>query len=112
METESGVVVICRYVVKPGHEPEMERLLAAHWPALHAAGLVTDEPARIYRQLPGRRPGDVPQPTYVEIFAWRDERGSERAHQTPEIRAIWQPMGAICEQMQFPHYERMAPAGA
>ena len=32
---------ICRYKVKPGHEAEMERLLALHWPALHKAGLAT-----------------------------------------------------------------------
>src|SRR5262245_41559747 len=37
------ILNICRYKVKPGKEAEMERLLAAHWPALHKAGLVTDE---------------------------------------------------------------------
>jgi hypothetical protein len=110
MKNEQGVVVICRYVVKAGREPEMERLLAAHWPALHRAGLVTDQPAQVYRQLPSKRTRQPAPPTYVEIFAWRDERGSELAHQTPEIQAIWEPMGAICAEMQFPHFERLVLA--
>ena len=35
-------VNICQYKVKPGHEKELERLLAVHWPTLHKAALATD----------------------------------------------------------------------
>ncbi|HMI94112.1 MAG TPA: hypothetical protein VK509_22215 [Polyangiales bacterium] len=98
---------ICRYKVKPGKEAEMEKLLALHWPALHAAGLVTEEPARVYRGLPSGKPGDEHGATgvYVEIMVWKDQRSPQLAHQTPAVMAVWEPMGAICEDMDFPAFE-------
>ena len=107
MKNEGSVVVVCRYRVKAGQEAAMEKLLAAHWPTLHRAGLVTDEPAQVYRGLPSKKPGGDPraQRTYVEVFAWKDERAPEVAHQTPAVMAVWEPMGAACEEMEFPHFE-------
>jgi hypothetical protein len=93
--------------VKPGKEAEMERLLAVHWPALHAAGLVTDEKARVYRGLPSSKRGGEhgAERTYVEIMVWKDQNAPELAHQMPEVMAVWEPMGAICEEMDFPNFE-------
>lgn len=100
---------ICTYKVKPGKEAEMERLLALHWPALHGAGLVTDERARVFRGLPSGKPGDKhgAERTYVEIMVWKDRKSPELAHQTPAVMAVWEPMGAICEHMDFPAFERL-----
>jgi hypothetical protein len=101
---------ICRYKVKPGKQAEMERLLALHWPALHAAGLVTDEPARVYRGLASGKPGDKhgAERSYVEIMTWKDESGPQLAHQDASVMAVWEPMGAICEEMDFPSFEPLA----
>jgi hypothetical protein len=98
---------ICRYKVKPGKEAEMERLLSLHWPALHAAGLVTEQRARVYRGLPSGKPGDEhgADRTYVEILEWKDVKSPQLAHQTPGVMAVWEPMGAICEEMDFPNFE-------
>lgn len=103
------LINICRYKVKPGKEAEMEKLLALHWPALHAAGLATDEPAIVYRGLPSGKPRDEhgADRTYVEILVWKDRSGPQVAHQTPEVMAVWEPMGAICESMDFPNFERL-----
>jgi hypothetical protein len=100
-------VTICQYRVKPGKEAEMERLLAAHWPTLHRAGLVTDEPASVYRGLPSEKPGAQhgAASTYIEIMSWKDEKSSDVAHQSPEVMAVWEPMGAICEHMDFPSFQ-------
>ena len=100
---------ICRYKVKPGKEQEFEALLAKHWPALHAAGLMTDEPAVAYRGLPSHKPGGEhgAARTYVEFITWKSARGPELAHQMPEGMAVWEPMGAICEEMDFPFFEPM-----
>ena len=105
-----SVTVICHYRVKPGKEAEMEALLAKHWPALASVGLVTDEPAVVYRGLPSGKPGarHGAAGSYVEIFSWKDENASGIAHQTPEVMAVWEPMGAICEQMDFPAFEKLA----
>jgi hypothetical protein len=111
MSTQTPLLNICRYKVKPGKEAEMERLLARHWPALHEAGLVTDEPARIYRGLSSGKPDDRhgAAGTYVEIMIWKDRSGPGLAHQTPEVMAVWEPMGAICEEMDFPAFEPFVP---
>lgn len=101
------MINICRYKVKPGKEAEMERLLALHWPALHQAGLVTEEPARVYRGLPSGKPNGEhgAERTYVEVMVWKDRKSPQLAHQLPEVMAVWEPMGAICEEMDFPAFD-------
>jgi hypothetical protein len=103
--------VICRYRLKPGAEPAMLRLIARHWPALHRAGLVTDDPPLVLRGLPDPRAEGEPHgagQVLVEIFAWKGARSAQLAHHTPEVMAIWEPMGALCEAMEFPHFAPVA----
>lgn len=109
MSTPTPVTVVCRYRVRAGQESEMERLLALHWPALREAGLVTDEIPIIYRGLPSQKPGGEPgaERVYVEIFSWKSEEAPSTAHQLPGVMAVWEPMGAICEEMDFPHFRRL-----
>jgi hypothetical protein len=107
MSLEKPLTVICRYQVKPGKEKEMEGLLGKHWPALHALGLVTDDRPLIYRGLPSRKPGGQhgAASTFVEIFSWKSEKSPQLAHETPGVMAVWEPMGALCEHMDFPPFE-------
>jgi hypothetical protein len=114
MSTPKPLINICKYKVKPGKEAEMEKLLARHWPALHAVGLVTDEKARIYRGLPSGDPDGRhgAERVYIEIMVWKDRKSPELAHQTPEVMAVWEPMGAICEEMEFPSFELFEPPAA
>ena len=104
---QTRAVNICHYHVKPGHEAEMEVLLAKHWPALRKAGLASEEPPIIYRGLPSGKPGGDhgAEGTYIEIFSWAQPNGPQIAHQTPEVMAVWEPMGAICTEMDFPLFE-------
>lgn len=96
--------VICHYRVAAGHEPAFEALLRRHWPTLRELGLVTDEPPRHYKGIEQ----DNGQPIYFEIFDWCDG-AVERAHEHPEVMAIWEPMDQLCEardgkpNMEFPH---------
>jgi hypothetical protein len=98
--------VICLYRVAAGREAEFTRLLARHWPALHALGLVTDERPRHYR---GAEKGGAP--LFVEIFQWRSEEAARQAHEHPEVMAIWEPMDKLTERrdgrpnMEFPHVQ-------
>ena len=115
MSNAKPLLNICRYKVKPGKQAEMERLLALHWPALHGAGLVTDEKARIYRGLPSHDPEDDRHGAdrwYVEIMVWKDASSPGLAHELPEVMAVWEPMGAICEEMEFPNFEPFDPVPA
>ena len=95
----------------------METLLAKHWPTLHAQGLVTDARAAVYRGLPTAGPGEGPDAVgdagdarateYAEVFSWVSPDAPGTAHQLPEVLAVWEPMGALCEQMDFPHFEAL-----
>jgi hypothetical protein len=79
---------------------------------MHAAGLATDNPSRCYL---GQEPKDAGGgPVFYELFEWSDPEGPRRAHELPEVMAVWEPMGALCEArggrppMEFPHVEPLA----
>ena len=101
--------VICTYRVRPEAEDEFAKLLARHWHTLHDLGFVTDEEAIVFKELDAK-------PTYVEIFTWV-AGGFERAHEHPDVLAIWEPMDPLLEdrdgrpKWEFPHYERVSLAG-
>jgi hypothetical protein len=110
VEGDRRETAICRYTVKPGKEPEMLKLLARHWPTLHSAGLVTDDRPLIFRGTPmtGKDRDAVGSHVFVEIFTWRDAKAVETAHHNPEVMSVWEPMGQICDRMEFPHFERIS----
>jgi len=53
---------------------------------------------------------DNGEPIYFEIFDWSDG-AVDRAHEHPEVMAIWEPMDQLCESrggkpsMEFPHVD-------
>ncbi len=81
------------YYPKKGKERELVELVKKHWPTLRKLGLATEEPPQIY-EAHDKRSGNT---YFIEIFAWRDEEASSVAHQTPEVMAVWEPMGGIME---------------
>lgn len=113
MTKDGPETVICHYRVREGGEAAFEQLLAGHWSALRRARLVTERAPQHFRALPSAKAGDVPDTTtlYVEIFEWCRGDAPERAHELPEVMAVWEPMGALCEDMQFPHFERLRGDG-
>ncbi len=105
--------VIAIYRVRADQEAAFFAILAKHHPALHGVGLVTDEPPVVYR---GEEKDG--QPIVFEIFTWKDGDAANTAHQLPEVMAIWEPMGEMCEErggkpkFEFPHVERVTlPVG-
>ena len=102
------VTVICSFRVKSQAVSEFEDLLAKHWPALRSLGLASEVPPLHFRGDDGGR-----GPLFVHIFEWCDEQASRTAHDTPEVMAIWEPMGACVEArgdlpaMDFQHFARL-----
>jgi hypothetical protein len=94
------VAVHCTYRLKPGKEDEFVGLLEKHWPTLRKAGLATVEPPRILRAK--SREGKV---VFYEMFSWIDENAPRVAHETPAVMQVWEPMGALCDDMEFNDYE-------
>jgi len=97
---EAPLSVLVTYRLKPDVEEQFRLLLAKHWPTLDQAGLVTKEPAKIWRAMD--RQGHV---AYVELFQWKNAAAPDVAHQTPEIMRVWEPMGPILETMEIQHLE-------
>jgi quinol monooxygenase YgiN len=86
---------IVTYVPKPGKEAELLALVKKHEPALRQVGLVTAEPFQVYKAFDIRKK----RVTFIEQFTWTDGRASDTAHQTPEVMAVWEPMGPILEEL-------------
>ena len=102
--------VVATYRVRADKQAEFDRLLLRHYPTLKRLGLVTDEPPVIYRGFERDQ-----QPIVFEIFTWKDPAAPGKAHAHPEVKAIWEPMGACVEdrktgpRFDFPHVERLPP---
>ncbi len=92
-KTGTPVLTHVTYLPKKGKEKELLELVKKHWPTLRKLGLATAEPPQIY-QATDKRSGSV---YFIEIFSWADENASSVAHQTPEVMAVWEPMGNIME---------------
>jgi hypothetical protein len=98
--------VICTYRVRQAEEDRFVDLLRRHWLTLHDLEFVTDEEPLVFRGVDGGL-------TYVEIFTWA-EGGFDRAHEHPDVLAIWEPMEPLLEERdgrlrwEFPHFERLS----
>lgn len=95
-EPEGAIDMLCRYRVKKGKEADFARLLADHWRTLHRLGLATDRPARVLHCQD--KAGNI---AFVELFSWKTGNAAHTAHQTPEVMHLWEPMGALCDDMEF-----------
>lgn len=101
MSKSSPVNMLVTYRPKKGKENELLALVKKHWPALNQVGLVTKEPAKIWKAS-DKRSGAV---YFVETFQWKDAEAPGIAHQTPEIMAVWEPMGAVMEDLTLASLE-------
>ena len=97
--------VVCTYRVRVDAEERFVELLSRHWRTLHELELVTDERALVFRSVKA-------PPTYIEVFTWV-EGGFGRAHEHPDVLAIWEQMEPLLEERdgrprwEFPHFERV-----
>ena len=85
------------YVAKKGGEATLLELVKKHEPALRKVGLVTSEPFKVWKAF-NIRTGEH---SIVEYFEWKDGKASDVAHQTPEVMAVWEPMGPVLEDLRI-----------
>jgi hypothetical protein len=102
------LLTMCVYHVKAGKEREFEKLLGKHFPTMLELGLVAKQPHQMWRG----QDHETRKTVYFELFPWKDGEAPQRAHAMPEVMAVWEPMGAICESMEFPSVEAFPPADA
>jgi hypothetical protein len=94
---------IVTYVAKAGKDDELLALVKKHETALRAADLVTPEPFRVWKAFDIRKG----RTSFIEYFQWKDGRVSDLAHQTPEVMAVWEPMGPILEDLTICEVEAL-----
>lgn len=92
---QAPVSNIVTYVPKPGCEAELLALVKKHEPALREVGLVTAEPFKVWRAFDIRKH----RVAFIEYFQWKNGEASDIAHQTPEVMAVWEPMGPVLEEL-------------
>ena len=100
-------LVIAVYRPKEGGEESLRELLAGHVPALRKLGLATDRPVVLMKTLDGS--------AYLEVFEWATDDAAHRAHEMPEVGAIWGPMMEVADfpslgeleesKGRFPHFQ-------
>ena len=99
-------IVFALYKPHPGKDVELLKAVSGHSAVLRKYGLVTDRVPVICRSANG---------TIIEVFEWVDGLAHKRAHEHPEIAAIWELMAKIgdmpalgslpeCKE-SFPHFE-------
>ena len=96
MDRSKPVRMLCTYRIKDGQETDFLQLLEKHWPMLRSVGLATNDPAQVFRSKD--KEGKT---VFVELFSWKDADAPDVAHQTPEVMSVWEPMGALAEEMNF-----------
>lgn len=107
MATTKPVPTLVRYTPKAGGEEALLGLVRQHWPTLARLGLVTATPAQLWRAFDK----DTRKLSFLELFEWKDEGASDVAHQTPEVMAMWEPMGKVLERLEITKVERIAAEG-
>ena len=108
MPKSDPVPMLVTYLPKKGRDKELLALIKKHGPALKKVGLITKAPVRLWRAT-DKRTGEV---SFVEMFQWTDAEASTLAHQTPEVMAVWEPMGPVLEALKLAVIEPVAPRRA
>ena len=83
-----GKISIAAFRPKPGKEDELLSVIASRLPLLRSLGLATERENITMRSADG---------VIVDVSEWVDEEAIARAHQTPEVLAMWERFDACCE---------------
>jgi predicted enzyme related to lactoylglutathione lyase len=81
-------IVICSYKPRPGKTKELLEVLQDHVPTLRGLGLASGHPRSLMTSENG---------TVIEIFGWRSEAAARAAHDSREVKEIWDRIGALAE---------------
>jgi hypothetical protein len=81
--------VMVTYLVKPGSERELQRVIAKHWETARKLNMVLRTPHLV---LQGAE-NDLPY--IVEVFTWRDASLPDNAPEA--IQALWTKMGQLVQ---------------
>ncbi len=75
-----GKISVAAFKAKPTKEEELLQVIADRLPLLRRLGLATERPAILMRSREG---------AVIQICEWANNEAIEKAHQTPEVLALW-----------------------
>lgn len=87
-----GQVSVAAFRPRAGKESELLAVIADRLPLLRRLGLATDRP-----EITMRAAGGV----IVHISEWTSSEAIDRAHQTPEVLALWSRFDACSEYVRL-----------
>ena len=87
-----GLISIAAFKAKPGKDAELIKVIDDRLPVLRRLGLSTDRAEIRCRSKDG---------VVITISEWTDQAAIDRAHQTPEVLALWGRFAACCEWLKL-----------
>ena len=102
------VTSLCIYRVKSGRKPLFEECWQSTGPRCAEWGCGS---RRAAYDLPGD--GQAGRTAFCRTSDLEGRRRPNIAHEIPDVMAVWEPMGTLCEPrdgrppMEFPHVERI-----
>ena len=87
-----GRITIAAFMPRPGKEAELLGVIADRLPLLRRLGLATDRPHVLMRSTSG---------AIIEVSEWVSDEAIERAHETPDVHALWARFDACCDYVRL-----------
>ncbi len=75
-----GIISVAAFTPHPGKEKELLKVIADRLPLLRRLGMATDRKAIDMRSRDG---------VIIHVSEWTDAAAIDRAHQHPEVHALW-----------------------
>ena len=82
-----GRIVIALFKPKPGKEEQLQAVINDRLPLLRRLDMATDRPNITMRAKNG---------TILDVSEWVDDDAIDRAHEHPEIHALWARFEECC----------------
>jgi len=87
-----GRITIAAFKPKPGKEEDLLGVLADRLPLLRRLGLATEREHIVMRTRAGM---------IVEVSEWISDEAIDKAHETPEVLALWARFDACCSYVKL-----------
>ena len=105
-----GLISFAAFRPKPGREQELLTVIDERVALMRSLGLVTERP------VVNMRAGDG---TIIQVSEWASQEAIDRAHETPEVLALWRRYEECADHVMpgslpdladpFPCFETLGP---
>lgn len=87
-----GLISVAAFRARPGREDELMRVMDERLPLLRRLKLATERTPILMRSQDG---------VIIQVSEWTSREAIDRAHQTPEVLALWDRIFDCCEHVKL-----------